>query len=1051
MKFEGTQVNVPIKGIMRAGTDNLSVDGAMNEVIGMEYKDGSWLPYNTSEADVIIYRPKRTPIEHEWVVMYPYKAYVHKTSDGNSHRIFLESNSNRYLYYETFTEEDTIYTAILSKDVKDVEMVGNMLCVATDDGLKYYLWKDGAYEETNIPYECINRISLRVSAGFTPENDLLAGVTHRAVYTESPAETVANWRIVYDYCRDLIESSVVAALGAVQERGGLTGYVLGCIAYRKKNGMLVGSSAPVLLAPPMAKFNSSSDGYRESRWEGTELTDVFNTLQGGTKKIYEKENRPNTGSAPKHIFYNVWGYEGVEEVYIRQNGSNLCCAYHDQTPAFILQQTEGRPTDELTIYDSYANIPQLASSVTTTSEDTVIRNSNSQSGERDWNIYTYAAGNSFEFLIPDDDFIESLRAADVSSICFFLTEQVSPFKIYEKVEDYYKMFPGGTGAKRVYSYNAITGQYVETDYLSESLFVARKEEREISNELKKLNTFYLVEELDLDTIEETGVWKPINLEGKLGDNLVVREQLPLSSFNDVRTFPNKLSAYNYRLHIFDYSQEFFNGYTYLQYQHNAGIGQYPISSLPITTGQNDAAYSYRWEIEVKIKDNDGETTVAIHDEEAVSTIINNLSPFIVYPDENAQSIKIRLYESSLDPLVNRVYEGEFIFKHDFAMGLSYYISPDLQPITIEHVAELDSETYPSFESDNIERYYSNGLKVSDTAYPSYFPIENTYRIGNERIIAIARLTIPMSQDNYDVNKLILFCTDGIYSLGVDKSGNGAYFDKQYVNPEVCVNEKSVCELGGAIVFASDKGLMMLSGDGVQEFSPQLNGEIRFLPEETGSYVKEGRRIYNKIVTHPHITTLKDSISHDDFIDYLQQEKTVVSYISKKNKLVVYNQNKQYVYIIDIQTRNTTKLNLCFAFDDDNTPEETYWEPEGKYHVFGYRSESGLRDCLIQSRPIKIQEDDKCSYRVVFTGYFEGDSASDKWAELLVLGSLDGDNWRAIGVKERKLNESFHNFGCITERGSWKYLMFIFAGELSPKSHIDSIDITIDGRYNNKKR
>ena len=97
----------------------------------------------------------------------------------------------------------------------------------------------------------------------------------------------------------------------------------------------------------------------------------------------------------------------------------------------------------------------------------------------------------------------------------------------------------------------------------------------------------------------------------------------------------------------------------------------------------------------------------------------------------------------------------------------------------------------------------------------------------------------------------------------------------------------------------------------------------------------------------------------------------------------------------------------------------------------------------------MQQDDKCSYRVVLTGYFEG--IQDNWADLVVMGSLDADHWRVIGVKEKKLIGGFHNFGCLTERGSWKYLMFIFAGKLTNESHIDSIDITVDGRYNNKKR
>ena len=86
---------------------------------------------------------------------------------------------------------------------------------------------------------------------------------------------------------------------------------------------------------------------------------------------------------------------------------------------------------------------------------------------------------------------------------------------------------------------------------------------------------------------------------------------------------------------------------------------------------------------------------------------------------------------------------------------------------------------------------------------------------------------------------------------------------------------------------------------------------------------------------------------------------------------------------------------------------------------------------------------------MLSGYFEGETGN--WADLIVLGSLDGDHWRVIGVKEKKLYGGFHNLGCLTERGSWKYLMFIFGGKLSNNSHIDSVDITVDGRYNNKKR
>lgn len=357
---------------------------------------------------------------------------------------------------------------------------------------------------------------------------------------------------------------------------------------------------------------------------------------------------------------------------------------------------------------------------------------------------------------------------------------------------------------------------------------------------------------------------------------------------------------------------------------------------------------------------------------------------------------------------------------------------------------------------NRSRYYKNGIKISDVAYPSYFPIEYTYRVGNGEIIRLARLTRPVSQDNFGTYSLIVFCTDGIYTMGVDRTGNGVYTDVAYFNQEVCTNRNSICEIGGAIIFASDKGLMMMTSEGVEEFTPHLNGPIMFAPSDTADNTKDGQHIYHKLVTTNSIVDIESALSTNDFIDYLQNENTVVSYVSKKKKIVVYNKDRNYIYIIDIATRNTTKLFFSVAFDDDNSPTEEYWkkvitQTGVAYRVteFGYNSQIGKIECLIQSRPIKVQQDDKCSYRVVISGYFEGNA--NKWSELVVLGSLDGDHWRAIGIKEKKLNGGFHNLGCITERGSWKYLMFIFAGDISNKSHIDSIDITVDGRYNNKKR
>lgn len=381
----------------------------------------------------------------------------------------------------------------------------------------------------------------------------------------------------------------------------------------------------------------------------------------------------------------------------------------------------------------------------------------------------------------------------------------------------------------------------------------------------------------------------------------------------------------------------------------------------------------------------------------------------------------------------------------------------------------DKDSLPTLATENNTRYYPNGMRVSDTAFPSYFPAANEDLIGNGKIIGTARLSVPVSQDNHGKHSLVVFCTDGIYTRGVDQSGNAPYANTAYFTPDVCVNRNTICEIGGAILFASDKGLMILTYNGVEEFCPTLNGEIRFVPDnETAP--KSGSAIYNKMVTDPGIinssspvfgVAFRNYLSSEDFRDFLMDEHTCLAYISSKNKVLAFNGTE--TYFIDIKTRNVSKLPITLTWSDNNYPTPTMWVQRGsnqppqvrKYTYkkveFEYLTQNSDVNCLIQSRPIKVQQDDKCSYRLVLSGYFNGAENSPYWAGLVLLGSLDGEHWRVIGVKNKRLNGGFHDFGCLSGRESWKYVMFIFAGYLHTDSHIDSIDLTVNGRYNNKKR
>jgi hypothetical protein len=390
------------------------------------------------------------------------------------------------------------------------------------------------------------------------------------------------------------------------------------------------------------------------------------------------------------------------------------------------------------------------------------------------------------------------------------------------------------------------------------------------------------------------------------------------------------------------------------------------------------------------------------------------------------------------------------------LGISYYLDASLKDTSysIGGASILwDAEALRK-KSSNTERYDENSIRVSDVAFPSIFPHKNTIRVGSGKIIGLARLPIAMSQDTYGQHPLLVFTTEGIFSLEVDKTGNVAYSTFNMFSNEVCVNPNSICELSGAVLFASNKGLMIANEGGVEFFCPMLNGLPNHTPMDSNSHGL-GLQWYKTMVSNGQVTTdLYESICKEDgFREYVISEecddKCNVTYITSKNKVLVYRSDKEYCYFIDIQTRIATALPLRILTDNNSYPNTLFYDGSSVLEFEHFPYVEGT-DILLQTRPIKISHGLKSYYRVVLRGKFET-AEQGKVAILLVLGSVDGEYWIPIGKMEKSLDNSFHDIGCVTDRVSMNYMMVIFAGNLGEPSHIDSIELTMDNKYNNKLR
>jgi hypothetical protein len=254
-------------------------------------------------------------------------------------------------------------------------------------------------------------------------------------------------------------------------------------------------------------------------------------------------------------------------------------------------------------------------------------------------------------------------------------------------------------------------------------------------------------------------------------------------------------------------------------------------------------------------------------------------------------------------------------------------------------------------------------------------------------------------------------------------------------------------MDGAVLFVSSKGLMIATAQGVSEYLPSMNGIPRHRCQDN-SIFGSGLKFYKEAINNDASTKLADKVSTEDFIEFLKDRDTYVSYVSEKNKIIIYNGRRTYVYWVDIKTRVVTKLPISIRIDNNDYPNEMYFTSDGKSISFNYNSTATQTETMFQTRPIKLDAGMKSMFRAVIRGYFKNNDPS-KYAVMLVLGSYDGIHWQPIGKKVKQLAGGFTDLGCVTDRVSHKYAMIIFSAELDNDSHIEGIEVTKNNKFINK--
>ena len=974
MEFEGQDKVIPLKGIERAGKDTVSADGAMNEVIGLIARDGSFVPYmptdmglnkmngvlmvrvhHTSTGDNLILVREPDGITGSDGVKIEYADADTYRDNGYCTNNLTSSQATSVHGDDVSPQVTSVRGTALFGEVKEIVFVGNRMDVETDTGIEHYLWQNGEYVrltggESGNNY-VLPSVDFKVRAGIYT-GDKVHKVAQLVRIEKNYDETLVNARACPNKQSKYVETAgnignyALALQGSIRHAGGITGYVLVAAAYHIKETS--GNDSKYIMASPVVLMGApeiyqkdgvaSTSSYTKALPNGRSyMLDVLDYRSEFSKNIAGTTPavRKSVGGINSQVqaFKTIdaaedSGWSDTTDVYqnirFEDNGKFIGAGVvlrtiGDYKALGMYVQSSSYPENEGMLYIPNSDKTSVRSMLF--GSKYAVYNHHNQTGTADGDAehkgicVLQSTGNILSLRINSD--IAEQYENEIDKLVVFISPIVSPYETEQNgdiaMASTLQVTEHDAGGGFITRYGAFffdkrpaNGDFKCTESACGGGFMPKmKPDDKLRKEIGELQNLYEIKSIPFKDIKK-GDWIDIDLSGGKIDSgtLENNNPLPLSALRKVNIINGHIFGYNERLHVYNYSKSTVQRVDYngIRYNGQASQGQYGAT--------NDNVYHYA----IVVTDKNGSKVVKAFDSTCAA-----INPIVSYPDTGAKRITVikrfqrygKYYAGKKD-YTPEVFAGQFA---------AYYITKDLRPLNIETKVVSLTEYQNAIHEEQIMpdslAFGKNEIRVSDVGLTT-FPDSNSYKVGKGEIIGLARLTMGLSQDNFGRFPLVIFTTDGVYTMETDTTGAGAYTAQSPMSRMICTNKDSICELDGAVLFATEYGLMMLTSDGVKPVAHHANGT----PKTT--IASEGLTMYRNAIRHEKITEMEDAVSDEDFVAYIQMKGTTIRYIHTLNMVVIYNPLMAYSYMMELSEFVVTKVEKQITMDDQDYPKQTFY-------------------------------------------------------------------------------------------------------------------------------
>lgn len=399
----------------------------------------------------------------------------------------------------------------------------------------------------------------------------------------------------------------------------------------------------------------------------------------------------------------------------------------------------------------------------------------------------------------------------------------------------------------------------------------------------------------------------------------------------------------------------------------------------------------------------------------ISNIEMNIkSTFFFYPNPKA----FRLIIEREDDYGVKTYSSTKLTEHKFLNG-AYNNSLG------SFVSDFDTSI---LANTNRGIPYYNKIYTSEVNNPFSFPATGVNVIGSGEILGIRSATKALSQGQFGQFPLYAFTDEGVWALEV--SSEGKYIAKQPATRDVCNNPESITQIDTAVLFTSERGIMLIQGSESSCISELLNKKSFDISTLKG---------HEQLAQMIGLST--DHFKYSNFMEYIKECN--MSYDYTNQRIIVFNKEYSYAYVFSLQTRTWSMIPSNFINAVNSYPDSYVMTKDNtlvNISNSGNKYSEAVKGIII-TRPLKLDSPDllKTITQSIHRGVFEKGHVKS-----VLYGSRDCINYVPITSSTDHTIRSIHG-------SPYKYFRFAIITELLPGESLSGTSIIFETRQTNKLR